>query len=87
MKLNNLNLSLCRVPAFSIQDELSQVWPDLKAKIQIASPSFYEQISTIKANEIVALPEKVQYTIWKYFNRSKYRATPFANFASYSVVP
>ena len=87
MKLNPLKLSLCRVPAFSLQDELAMVWPELKKKIRTASPSFYTQISSIEAHQINSLSEKIQFTIWKYFNRAKYRATPFANFASYSLVP
>ncbi|MES2650773.1 MAG: thiopeptide-type bacteriocin biosynthesis protein [Bacteroidota bacterium] len=87
MKLNALNLSLCRVPAFSIYDDLIVVWPALKEKIRMASPSFYAQISNTDAHQISSLPEKIQFTIWKYFNRAKYRATPFASFASYSLVP
>lgn len=86
MALTPLNLSLCRVPAFSIYDNLATVWPSLKDNIRIASPAFYQQISTIEAHQLESLPEKIRFTIWKYFNRAKYRATPFANFASYSVV-
>lgn len=87
MKLNSLALSLCRVPAFGANDELATVWPTLKTNIKAASPSFYEQIAKVAANEIDTMPEKIKFTVWKYFNRAKYRATPFANFASYTVVP
>ena len=87
MELNALSTSLCRVPAFSVNDTLEEIWLELKAKIKLASPSFYEQIEAVEAHEIKELSEKVQFTIWKYFNRSKYRATPFADFASYTVIP
>ncbi|RYG21840.1 MAG: hypothetical protein EOO07_01550 [Chitinophagaceae bacterium] len=87
MELNTLSLSLCRVPAFSFNDTLEMSWPLLKTKIKLASPSFYEQIATVEVHQILSLPEKVQFTIWKYFNRAKYRATPFANFASFTLVP
>jgi thiopeptide-type bacteriocin biosynthesis protein len=33
------------------------------------------------------LPDSVKQTIWKYFNRSKYRATPFGSFAGIAQVP
>lgn len=87
MKLTALNLSLCRVSAFSNEEELADVWPALKDKIRTASPSFYKQISALEAEQLNTMSDKIQYTIWKYFNRAKYRATPFANFASYSVTP
>lgn len=87
MKLKALPLSLCRVPAFSINDHLVAAWPELKTKIKCSSPSFYEQIASIEPHQLVELPEKVRFTIWKYFNRAKYRATPYGNFASYTLVP
>lgn len=87
MELNALKMSICRVPAFSLNDKLESVWSDLKAKIKTSSPTFYQQIATVEVQEIHTLSDKVQFTIWKYFNRAKYRATPFANFASYTVIP
>ena len=85
MKLHPLSLSLLRLPAFGIEDELSTNWPELKSKVQLASPNFYKQIAETDAHDLHALQEKTRYTIWKYFNRAKFRATPFGNFASYTL--
>lgn len=79
--------TVCRTPAFSLQITLEEAWPALKCLIADASPEFYQKIADLHAKDIPHQPEKIQFTIWKYFNRSKYRATPFGRFAAVSLVP
>ncbi|WGQ10306.1 thiopeptide-type bacteriocin biosynthesis protein [Pedobacter gandavensis] len=83
-----LNISpvvLLRIPAFSMCDELVEVWEDLKGAIYHSSSDFYEKIKHVPAAGITDLDSRTQYTIWKYYNRSKYRGTPFGNFAGFAV--
>lgn len=85
IKLNISPTLLLRIPAFSINDDLFEVWEELKQSISHSSSVFYEKIKDISAAELADLDEKTQYTIWKYFNRSKYRGTPFGSFAGFAV--
>lgn len=87
MKIKPFQLVICRTPAFPVENTLTAVWEELKEKIKTSSPTFYALIADKKANEIELLPHKIQFTIWKYFNRAKYRATPFGSFASFSTLP
>jgi len=79
--------AICRTPAFSFNEDLKNVWPDLKMLIKESSPQFYAEVAGITYEEITNLHPKLQFTIWKYFNRAKFRATPYGKFASFSVVP
>ncbi|MCX2453932.1 thiopeptide-type bacteriocin biosynthesis protein [Pedobacter sp. PLR] len=85
IKLNISPVVLLRIPAFSMTDELAEVWEDLKEAIGHSSNEFYDKIKDLRAVDIVGLDPKMQYTIWKYFNRSKYRGTPFGSFAGFAV--
>jgi thiopeptide-type bacteriocin biosynthesis protein len=87
MKLSPLTQVLCRTPAFAVHTPLSAVWDELKEKIKSASPNFYHVIAHTQHTEWEQLDEKVRYTLWKYFNRSRCRATPFGAFASFSLLP
>ncbi|WP_161805854.1 lantibiotic dehydratase [Pedobacter sp. Hv1] len=87
MKITPFQLIICRTPAFPIENTLTSVWEELKEKIKTSSPIFYALIADKKVNEIELLPQKIQFTIWKYFNRARYRATPFGSFASFSTFP
>lgn len=66
-------------------DQLVEVWEQLKVSISFSSSDFYEKIKTIEASELANLDPKVRFTIWKYFNRSRYRGTPYGSFASFAV--
>lgn len=79
--------ALCRTPVFPVDATLDTVWPYLQAFIREASPAFYENIRDVQAGGLDTLPEKTRFSIWKYFNRAKYRATPFGQFATVSLVP
>ncbi|TDQ06477.1 lantibiotic dehydratase [Pedobacter metabolipauper] len=87
MKLKNLDIALCRTPAYGIESTLEEEWESLKEKIKESSIPFYELIASKCAADLVHLDDKVQFTIWKYFNRSKYRSTPFGSFAAFTVLP
>jgi hypothetical protein len=87
MKLNILDIILCRTPAFSLEDDLGERWQDLKLLIRDASPSFYQVIADLTAEELKAADKKICFSIWKYFNRGKYRATPYGGFAAFTSVP
>ncbi|MGN8057955.1 thiopeptide-type bacteriocin biosynthesis protein [Pedobacter sp. 22163] len=86
MKLNIQPTVIFRTPKFSYQSELADCWEELKAAIAISSATFYETIKEVKANELKDLPPKVYFTIWKYFNRSKFRSTPYGTFAGFSLL-
>ncbi len=87
MKISPNEFILCRIPAFGITDRLEDKWKELKDKINESSPAFYQTITDLEATAIAELPEKARFTIWKYFNRAKYRATPFGTFATVVPVP
>jgi thiopeptide-type bacteriocin biosynthesis protein len=78
---------ICRTPAFSPDDQLSDYWPALKQMIREASPAFFHVIAGLSYEELTHANEKIQHTVWKYFNRAQYRATPFGRFAAISVLP
>ncbi|MBC8986683.1 lantibiotic dehydratase [Pedobacter sp. N36a] len=81
MKLTIHNQGLFRTPKFSLEAELADHWAPLKAAIQHASPSFYQQIKDLQAIDLDQIPFNLYCSIWKYFNRSKYRGTPYGSFA------
>lgn len=82
-----LPLAICRVPAFTKNTTLTDAWDELKIIISQSSPEFYNLIKNCRAVEINQLDEKIRFTIFKYFNRAQYRATPYGKFASLTVVP
>jgi thiopeptide-type bacteriocin biosynthesis protein len=79
--------AFCRSPLFSIDTKIEEAWPTLKKLIRETSADFYQQISNLSADDLDSQPEKVKFTIWKYFNRSRYRSTPFGEFAAISILP
>jgi len=86
MKLKIQPNLIFRTPKFSYQSELADCWEELKAAIAVSSAAFYENIKDIAANELKDLPPKVYFTIWKYFNRAKFRSTPYGTFAGFSLL-
>ncbi|WP_165499662.1 lantibiotic dehydratase [Pedobacter frigidisoli] len=86
MKLNIHPTVIFRTPKFSYHAELSACWEELKAAIAISSTAFYEHIKDVNADEVHQLPPKIFFTIWKYFNRAKFRPTPYGTFASFSIL-
>ncbi|TCD27288.1 hypothetical protein EZ456_08790 [Pedobacter psychrodurus] len=86
MKLNIQPTIIFRTPKFSYQSELVDCWEELKLAISISSAAFYETIKEVKANELKDLSPKVYFTIWKYFNRAKFRSTPYGTFAGFSLL-
>ncbi|SDF45973.1 thiopeptide-type bacteriocin biosynthesis domain-containing protein [Mucilaginibacter pineti] len=82
-----MNIALCRTPVFNHDATLAEKWDELKILIQDSSPVFYQLIKSIDAVGLNNLDDKIKYTIWKYYNRAKYRATPFGAFAAISLIP
>ena len=86
MKVSIHSTLIFRTPKFSYTAELGDCWEELKAAIAISSKSFYETIKDVKATELTSLPPKIYFTIWKYFNRAKFRSTPYGTFASFTIL-
>ncbi len=75
-----------RVPQFSITETLEECWDELKESIKISSFTFFERIEHIESNQISELPQNVYQTIWKYYNRAKFRSTPYGSFAGVGTI-
>jgi len=75
-----------RTPKFSLNADLQDNWDELKTAISISSDAFYQTVKDVKADELDQLPPKVFFTIWKYFNRAKFRSTPYGTFAGFSFL-
>lgn len=87
MKLTLSPVSICRTPIFPITEELENVWHELKDYIHESSPSFFEIIKNYEYADLEYSAPKTRFTVWKYFNRARFRATPYGNFAAFSMVP
>lgn len=85
-KLTGTQHAICRSPLFSLETTLEQAWPQLKRIIQDSAPGFFPFIAELDADGLAGQPEKIRHTVWKYFNRSRYRSTPFGEFAALSLV-
>lgn len=86
MKVNIYPGLIFRTPKFSYQSKLIDCWEELKTAIAISSDAFYQTIKEVKADELNSLPPKVFFTIWKYYNRAKFRSTPYGTFAGFSIL-
>ncbi|MFA6275596.1 MAG: thiopeptide-type bacteriocin biosynthesis protein [Pedobacter sp.] len=86
IKLNIHPTVIYRVPQFSYQSELKDCWGELKQSIAISSTDFYQQIKDIEIDQLDTMPQKLKHTVWKYFNRAKYRATPYGTFAGFGII-
>lgn len=85
MKLSINPFLVLRIPAFAVDEDLTAVWEDLKVAISQSSPDFYDQIKSIRVEDLSNVEPKIQYTIWKYFNRARYRGTPYGSFAGFAT--
>lgn len=86
MKPNLLPNFVFRAPKFSWIYSLKECWNALKSDISISSPSFYSLIKDISEDEVDGLSPKIKFTLWKYFNRSRFRATPFGTFSGFGLL-
>lgn len=86
MKVNIYHDLIFRTPRFSYQSELADCWEELKSAIAISSDAFYQTIKDVKPEEIETLQPKVFFTVWKYYNRAKFRSTPYGTFAGFSIL-
>lgn len=85
-QLHLLNTCICRTPVFSPLDQLENKWDELKELIKFSSPTFYQLIANCTMDDLGTLSPKIHYTIWKYFNRARYRSTPFGKLAAISLI-
>lgn len=76
---------LFRIPQFPIDAQLKDCWEELKASISISSPDFFHIIKDLKAEDIGGQSIAVQATVFKYFNRARFRSTPYGTFASWGM--
>ncbi|MDN3580922.1 lantibiotic dehydratase [Mucilaginibacter flavus] len=74
-----------RTPAFSSEEKLEEKWHNLKDLIAESSPAFYQVINNLPPPDFKTLDNKVDFSIWKYFNRARFRATPYGAFAAFST--
>lgn len=75
---------IVRSPRFPHDIELRDCWEELKELIKESSPDFYERISSLSFQQFQNTDKRLQETVSKYFNRAKYRSTPYGSFASVS---
>lgn len=85
MKLNIFEKVLFRIPQFPVNKTLEEAWPDLKRSIKDASVYFYNIIQDLEYADLAGQPQQVRFTIDKYFNRAKFRATPYGTFAGIGI--
>jgi len=65
---------------------MEPVWNELKSLIKNASPDLYESISEMSFSDFEQTSGRIKISVFKYFNRARYRATPFGGFASFSTL-
>src|SRR5690606_21834018 len=73
-------------PVYPLNSNMGEIWYELKKLISYSSSSFYNLLDEYPEN-FEALPEKARFTLWKYFNRARFRATPYGEFAAFSLIP
>lgn len=73
-----------RTPLISYAQNNEESWSILKKAIEYSSDCFYDVIRNLNYDDFKNLDFKIQYTIWKYFNRARFRATPYGLFGSCS---
>lgn len=77
---------MLRTPLLPVQAEMSDNLQELKMAIRSSSEDFYGLIKDCEYADLDQLPTRVKFTLWKYFNRARYRCTPFASFGAVSLV-
>lgn len=77
---------MLRVPQFPHNAKLEDVWFELLESIAYASPDFYKLVSDLMPEDLEDQPSKIKSTIYKYFNRAKYRCTPLGTLSSFGIV-
>lgn len=86
MALRLMDHILCRTPVFSRDAAFNENWPVFKQLIREASPSLYEIIADSEYDDVICTTGKVWFSLWKYFNRTKFRPAPFGGFAAITLL-
>lgn len=84
--LKILDFAICRTPVFNLQDKLDENWIKFTELIRDSSPAFYSAILSDDSQSLNVVDDKVKFSIWKYFNRARHRATPYGGFAAFSTI-
>ncbi len=82
MNIKLYGKAVFRVPQFPINATLEQSWNELKESIKLASADFFKLIENASYEEYHSLPPRIKLTVQKYFNRARFRATPYGTFAA-----
>jgi thiopeptide-type bacteriocin biosynthesis domain len=69
-----------------MEANLEDSWAALKESIKYSTPEFYHLIHGLSYSEFPLQPEHIKRTVLKYFNRAKYRCTPYGSFAAVGIV-
>jgi thiopeptide-type bacteriocin biosynthesis protein len=77
---------IIRIPQFSLTTTLSEAWIPLLESIKYSSPTFHDQIKSLKYEDFNKQPLQLQKTIYKYFNRAKYRCPPLGTYSSVGLI-
>lgn len=85
MKISISPFVLLRIPQFSQNADIEQSWVSLKEAITESSPAFHQVIVNIDSIDLANATPKTQFTLWKYFNRAKYRGVPYGKFAGFGL--
>lgn len=79
---SNIIYRLAQLP---MQASFENSWLQLKESIRLSSPAFYGEIEHLVADDLLNLTGKKKYTLQKYFNRARFRATPYGTFAGIGI--
>ena len=85
MKLKLYDKVIFRVPQFPVDTTLETCWDELKKSIALSSEAFYRYIEHADYKQYNNLPPGIKTTVQKYFNRARFRATPYGTFAGFGL--
>jgi thiopeptide-type bacteriocin biosynthesis protein len=86
MKISTYREMMLRVPQFPINAILEDEWEKLKESISISSMDFYQAIGHLTSEDLKTVEPAILHSIWKYFNRARFRATPYGSFAGFGMI-
>lgn len=86
MELKIFEQAVLRTPVFEREALLWERGEELVGLIAEAAPEVAGLIRTLGPAAFAGPGSPLGYTVWKYFNRARYRATPFGRFAALGQV-
>ncbi|TWR26814.1 hypothetical protein FPZ42_07185 [Mucilaginibacter achroorhodeus] len=86
MELDFLPKILCRTPVFAQNSDFCIKRSTLYEYIRDASPELYRSLQKgDQKNDLIDMHTQ-DFAVWKYFNRARFRATPFGRLAAVSLI-